>query len=86
MKHTRKRLIERYGKLFDECAIKELGAMCRSGNHFCHLGKQSLSRSKIVLKYHNELYPVIYDKKRHCIITVLTIEMLSSSEKECLQI
>lgn len=66
--HSRNRILERYGKLLDTCAIKEMSAMCRSGNHYCHLGKQSLTRSKIVLKYHGELYPVIYDKKRHCLI------------------
>ena len=40
------------------------------------------TRSKIVVKQNGRLFPLIYDKKRHCVITVLTMEMLSASKQE----
>ena len=45
------------------------------------LKQNNLTRSKIVVKYRNDLIPLIYDKKRHCVITVLTWDMLSASEQ-----
>ena len=72
---------QRYGCWLEKRAIEELAAMCRRGEFFCHLGRQSLTRSKIVVKQNGRLFPLIYDKKRHCVITVLTMEMLSAREQ-----
>ena len=55
--------------------------MCLRSRFYCHLGRQSLTRSKIVVQYNGMLIPLIYDKKRHCIVTVLTMEMLSAEER-----
>ena len=81
MIHTQRRLLEQYGCWLEKRAVEELAAMCRRGEFFCHLGRQSLTRSKIVVKKNGRLFPLIYDKKRHCVITVLTMEMLSASEQ-----
>ena len=81
MIHTQRRVLQRYGCWLEKRTIEELAAMCRRGEFFCHLGRQSLTRSKIVVKQNGRLFPLIYDKKRHCIITVLTMEMLSASEQ-----
>ena len=81
MIHTQRRVLQRYGCWLEKRAIEELAAMCRRGEFFCHLGRQSLTRSKIVVKQNGRLFPLIYDKKRHCVITVLTMEMLSASEQ-----
>lgn len=81
LKHAQKRTFERYGLTLNHQQIKDMGFMCKNNNYICHLGKQSLTRSKIVIKYQNNIYPVIYDKTRHCIITVLTYDMLSLKEK-----
>ena len=81
MIHTQRRVLQRYGCWLEKRAFEELAAMCRRGEFFCHLGRQSLTRSKIVVKQNGRLFPLIYDKKRHCVITVLTMEMLSAREQ-----
>jgi len=81
MIHTQRRVLQRYGYWLEKRAIEELAAMCRRGEFFCHLGQQSLTRSKIVVKQSGRFFPLIYDKKRHCVITVLTMEMLSAREQ-----
>ena len=81
MVHAQRRVLDRYGCWLGKRAIKELAAMCRRGEFFCHLGRQSLTRSKIVVKQNGRLFPLIYDKKRHCVITVLTMDMLSADEQ-----
>lgn len=81
MAHTQIRMVQRYGHWLEKRTIKELAEMCRLGRFYCHLGRRSLTRSKIVVKYREDLIPLIYDKKRHCIVTVLTLEMLSAREK-----
>ena len=83
--HVQQRFCERYGLLYGKQTILELARLCRCGQYYCHLGLQSLTRSKIVLQYGGRLIPVIYDKKRHCLITVLTMEMLSYREKQKIQ-
>ena len=81
MTHTRQRLRERYGCRMDKNGIRELAEQCRCGKFLCHLGRQSNTRSKIVVMSGGRPIPLIYDKKRHCIVTVLTLEMLSRRER-----
>ena len=82
MQHSKQRAVERYDYFFTRDDMEKLALLCRNRQFYCHLGKQSLTRSKIVLQYKNQLIPVIYDKKRHCIITFLTMEMLSEQERK----
>jgi hypothetical protein len=80
--HSKHRAWERYELFLTKSDLEKMAFMCRAGQHYCHLGKQSLTRSKIVLRYNNRLIPVIYDKKRHCIITLLSLKMLSPEEQQ----
>ena len=80
--HAQKRANERYDCFFSNHDIREMASLCQTGKIYCHLGKISLTRSKIVINYKNNLIPVIYDKKRHCLVTVLLIEGLSKEEKD----
>lgn len=59
--------------------------MCRDGEYFCFLERQSLTRSKAVLLFDDMLIPVIYDKKSKQIVTVLAQSMLSPKEVEIVQ-
>ena len=34
-----------------------------------------------MVEYRNDLIPLIYDRKRHCVVTVLAWEMLSAREQ-----
>ncbi len=81
MLHAQRRALERCGHWLEKSDIREIAAMCRSGRFRCHLGRLSLTRSKIVVQYRDDLIPLIYDKKRHCIVTVLAWEMLSAREQ-----
>ena len=81
MIHTQRRILQRYGCWLEKRAVEELAEMCRQSEFFCHLGRQSLTKSRIVVKRNGHLIPLIYDKKRHCIVTVLTMDMLSPDEQ-----
>ncbi len=82
MEHTRCRMHERYGYRLSSAELHELAEMCRTGKFYFHLGRQSRTRSRIIVDFKGERIPLIYDKKRHCIVTVLTMEMLSPEEKD----
>lgn len=82
--HTKKRIFERFGKSFNHQMIKDMANICKNQKYLLHLGHQSLMKSKMIIKFQNEIFPVIYDKSRHCIITVLTLDMLSDEEKNLL--
>lgn len=84
-KHTKRRIFERFGRTFNNQEIKDMAMICKNQKYILHLGHQSLNKSKIIIKFKNEIFPVIYDKKRHCIITVLTLNMLSNEEKDLLK-
>ena len=62
-----------------------MSQICSHGKYFCFLEKQSLARSKAVIRYQDEYIPIVYDKNRKQIITVLSIDMLTKSEKAILQ-
>ena len=80
--HTKRRLYERYGLVFNNQQLKDMSMMCKNQKYLLHLGLQSLTKSKMIIKFNNQLFPVIYDKSRHCIITVLSMDMLSEEEKQ----
>lgn len=81
MIHTQRRILQRYGCWVEKRVVEELAERCRRSEFFCHLGRQSLTKSRIVVERNGQLIPLIYDKKRHCIITVLTMDMLSADEQ-----
>lgn len=85
LKHSQRRLFERYGLSYNSQQLKDMAMICKNNRYLYHFEKQSLTRSKILIKYLNNVFPVIYDKTRHCIITVLTIDMLSQDEKNLIQ-
>lgn len=82
LKHSQQRLFERYGLSYNAQQLKDMAMLCKNSKYLYHFGRQSLTRSKILIKFNNKIFPVIYDKTRHCIITVLTINMLSKQEKQ----
>lgn len=82
LKHSKRRLFERYGLSFNNQQLKDMAFICKNGHYLCHFGRQSLTKSKMLIKFNQIVFPVIYDKQRHCIITVLTMNMLSDEEKK----
>ena len=85
-RHTKKRAYQRFGISLSNQDVKDMGLMCRAKNWICHLGYESSTKSKIVLKFKNQIIPVIYDKKRHGIITCLSMDMLSNKEQNQISI
>ena len=81
-RHTQYRMLDRYGFWPTKNDLDTMASLCRRNKFTCHLGRQSLTRSKIVIKYKDTLIPLIYHRKKHCIITVLTPDMLSEREME----
>lgn len=61
--YTSRRLSERFGVKFNKQQIKDMSAMCKARHYICYLGHESLMKSKMVIKFNNQIIPVIYDKK-----------------------
>lgn len=83
--HARRRSSERFGLTVGKKRYAEMNAICSSGNYVCFLERQSCTKSKAIIMYDGEYIPVIYDKKRKQIITVLTLDMLSEKEMATLK-
>ena len=81
-RHTKKRLSQRYDLRFRQHELQELSNLCRKGEYVCFLEAQSLTRSKGIVEYQGYYFPVIYHKKYHKVVTVLTMDMLKPDERE----
>ena len=83
--HAQRRANERFGFVPSRKQYAEMCRMCSSGEYFCYLERQSSNRSKAVILFEGMLIPVIYDKKRKQIATVLSQSMLSPDEVSIVQ-
>lgn len=79
-RHAKRRLGQRYGLKFKQHEMQELSNICRRGEYVCYLAAQSHTRSKGIICYQGQYFPVIYHKKLHRIVTVLTFSMLAPHE------
>lgn len=80
IKHTHNRAKERLDLNLSKLEIKELSNICKHSKYLYFLEKISNIKSKMIVKYKNKIFPVVYDKSRHCIVTILTMDMLSKDE------
>lgn len=82
--HARRRAAERFGLNISQRQYEEMNRICSRGDYVCFLERQSNTRSKAVIMYREEYIPVIYDRNRKQVITVLSLNMLTEKETETL--
>lgn len=69
--HARRRANERYGIHLGQHQYDEMCRMIRHNEKCKFLDKQSNRVSLFALNYEGEWLPVVYDKQRHTVVTVL---------------
>lgn len=83
--HAKRRACDRLGVPLTDIDLKAMAAIFTSVQHCCVLEKQSCRVSKGLVYYHDAWYPVIYDKSRKSIATVLHPGMLHPTEVDHLK-
>lgn len=68
--HAKKRAWRRYGLVLNRNDLREIVQKIQAGRGTC-LGRTSLARSKWQVEHQGRTLVVVYDKKRHVVITVL---------------
>lgn len=84
-KHFDNRALDRFGLSLTFQEIRDISNIIKNQKKFkviCTLESQSNSRTKKVVLFKNKVLPVIYDKIRHTVVTVLSYDMLNDKEKE----
>lgn len=78
--HARKRANQRFGIFIDKWKMKGLNSLIRNASNHPDsvrvIGKQSHSRTRFDLLIDGKWIPVVYDTKRHGIVTFLPEEAL----------
>ena len=78
--HAKRRLKERFALHVQDSDLTYMAKLCMKGEYVCFLEAQSLTHSKAILCFRDTYVPVIYHKKYHQIVTVLTMDMLNARE------
>lgn len=81
--HSIKRAKQRYNLDLNEHQVREISNIISQQRPNCvWLSTQSNMKSRWAVKYKDVIIPVIYDKNRHIIVTILEENMLTSLEKQ----
>ena len=79
--HSKRRAMERFGVMFTSTDLEQLANLYRSKKYCCHLPADTLRVRRGIVYYKDTWYPVVYDKQRKCIVTILTMDMLDDVDK-----
>ena len=72
--HTRRRAAERYGINLNRDARRAIVKMMQERGQDFEGERQSNNRTIFTLPYEGTLMKVVYDKARHCLVTVLPLK------------
>lgn len=80
--HAKLRALQRFGVALNNDDLGRMAEVYRHDPSTTILYKQSNTRIKAIITYRGEAYPIIYDKTRHQLATVLTPDYLNKRERE----
>ena len=80
--HTRMRALQRYGQQLTNDDLEKMAEIYRHSPDTWILHKQSCRVIKAIITYKETVYPIIYDKHRHQIVTILSPTYLNNRERE----
>lgn len=80
--HASIRALQHFGVRITKDDLQKMAEIYRHDISTQILYKQSNRRIKAIITYKGEAYPVIYDKERHQLATVLSPDYLNSRERE----
>lgn len=79
--HTSMRALQRFGVSLNRNDLEKMAEEYRHGRSSLVLDKQSNRRVLAVITYKDTCFPVIYDKERHQLATVLGPDHLSAKHR-----
>lgn len=80
--HAKIRMLQHYGIQITNNDLEKMAEIYRHSPDCVTLSRQSNRVSKGIIPYKGECYPVVYDKKRHQIVTILKVEYLSERQRQ----
>lgn len=80
--HTKRRMFERYGIKLTDIELDQMAAIYRKGKDSEIFWVQSNRVVKAFINFKGKGYPIVYDRQRHQIVTVLPPEYLSDIQKK----
>lgn len=78
--HAKVRMLQHYGKQITNQDLERMAEIYRHSLDTVILTKQSHRVRKALIWYQGEAYPIIYDKVRKQIVTVLKVEYLTDKQ------
>lgn len=78
--HAKVRMLQHYGKQITNYDLQRMAEIYRHSPDTVILTKQSHRVRKALIWYQGEAYPIIYDKVRKQIVTVLKVEYLTDAQ------
>ena len=78
--HAKVRMLQHYGKQITNYDLDRMAEIYRHSLDTVLLTKQSNRVRKALIWYQGEAYPIIYDKVRKQIVTVLKVEYLTEAQ------
>lgn len=79
--HAKVRMLQHYDIQITNDDLEKMAEIYRHNPDVAILVKQSNRVVKAVIPYKGNCYPVVYDKKRHQIVTILKEEYLTSKQQ-----
>ena len=78
--HAKVRALQHYEVKLTNLDLEKMAEIYRHSPSTIYLRKQSNRVSKAIITYNGQVYPIVYDKKRHQLITILKPEYLSPTD------
>lgn len=80
--HAKIRMLQHYGKQITNYDLDRMAEIYRHSEDTIILVKQSNRVRKALIWYRDEAYPIVYDKIRKQIITILKFDYLTENQKD----
>lgn len=80
--HSKIRALQHFGQQLTNDDLAKMVEIYRHSSDTRILRKQSLRVSKAIITYNGTVYPIVYDKQRHQIVTILKPEYLTPSDRD----
>ena len=80
--HAKIRMLQHYGIQLTNLDLEKMAEIYRHNPDVAILYRQSNRVVKAVIPYNGAVYPIVYDKTRHQIVTILKEEYLTPRQKK----
>ena len=79
--HSKIRALQHFGQQITNADLEKMAEIYRHSEDTRILKKQTCRLVKAVITYNDTVYPIVYDKKRHQLVTILNPDYLNDEER-----